>query len=88
MITFINPLTGTEMLVVDERAEEYLKAGYPLAFRRSNEEPGAEPEPIETVEPDAVPEPKTEPETKTAEPKKRTAAKKPVKKATTARKKK
>lgn len=87
MITFINPLTGTETLVVDERKEEYIKAGYKLAFMGSME-PDAEPEPIETVEPDAVPEPKTEPETKTAEPKKRTAAKKPVKKATTARKKK
>lgn len=85
MITFINPLTGTETLVVDERKEEYLKAGYKLAFGYF-EEPDAEPEPTKTTEPAAVPEPEKRPETKTAE--KKPATKKPVKKANTARKKK
>lgn len=31
MIKFINSLTGTEMLVADDRKEEYLAAGHKLA---------------------------------------------------------
>lgn len=31
MITFINSLTGTEMLVADDRKDEYLAAGHTLA---------------------------------------------------------
>ena len=31
MIKFINALTGTEMLVADNRKEEYLAAGHKLA---------------------------------------------------------
>lgn len=31
MIKFINALTGTEMLVADDRKEEYLAAGHKLA---------------------------------------------------------
>ena len=31
MIVFINALTGTEMLVADDRKEEYLAAGHKLA---------------------------------------------------------
>ena len=31
MVTFINSLTGTEMLVADDRKEEYLAAGHKLA---------------------------------------------------------
>lgn len=31
MIRFINSLTGTEMLVADERKEEYLRLGHILA---------------------------------------------------------
>lgn len=31
MIRFINPFTGTETLVADERKDEYLGAGYKLA---------------------------------------------------------
>lgn len=33
MIKFINALTGTEMLVADERRDEYLAAGHRLAVR-------------------------------------------------------
>lgn len=31
MVAFINSLTGTEMLVADDRKDEYLAAGYRLA---------------------------------------------------------
>lgn len=31
MVVFINSLTGTEMLVADDRKEEYLAAGHRLA---------------------------------------------------------
>ena len=31
MVKFINALTGTEMLVADDRKEEYLAAGHRLA---------------------------------------------------------
>ena len=31
MVVFINALTGTEMLVADDRKEEYLAAGHRLA---------------------------------------------------------
>ena len=31
MIKFINALTGTEMLVADDRKEEYIAAGHKLA---------------------------------------------------------
>lgn len=33
MIKFINSLTGTEMLVADDRKEEYLAAGHILAVK-------------------------------------------------------
>ena len=35
MIVFINSLTGTEMLVADDRQEEYLAAGHKLAVSDS-----------------------------------------------------
>lgn len=50
MIVFINSLTGTEMLVADDRKEEYLSAGYKLA--------GGAPE---TEKPETVKEPKKAP---------------------------
>ena len=31
MVAFINTLTGTDMLVADDRVEEYLAAGHKLA---------------------------------------------------------
>lgn len=42
MITFINSLTGTEMLVADDRKEEYLAAGHVLAAS-SAEKPESKP---------------------------------------------
>lgn len=42
MITFINSLTGTEMLVADDRKEEYLAAGHRLAADNADM-----PEPVE-----------------------------------------
>ena len=38
MVVFINSLTGTEMLVADNRKDEYLAAGYKLAADSSNTE--------------------------------------------------
>ena len=38
MIAFINSLTGTEMLVADDRKEEYLAAGHMLAAGASKAE--------------------------------------------------
>lgn len=35
MVVFINALTGTEMLVADDRKEEYLAAGHRLAVNDS-----------------------------------------------------
>lgn len=35
MIKFINALTGTEMLVADDRKDEYLAAGHKLAAKSS-----------------------------------------------------
>lgn len=35
MIVFINNITGTEMLVADDRKEEYLAAGHKLAVMPS-----------------------------------------------------
>ena len=47
MIVFINSLTGTEMLVADDRKEEYLAAGYKLAAGASiTEKAESVPEPI------------------------------------------
>ncbi len=42
MITFINSLTGTEMLVADDRKEEYLAAGHRLAVNNSDKAEKAE----------------------------------------------
>jgi hypothetical protein len=39
MVVFINPITGTETLVADERKDEYLGAGFQLAPVHSSEEP-------------------------------------------------
>lgn len=44
MVIFINPLTGTETLVTDERKDEYLGAGYKLASDSSEQKPVEEPE--------------------------------------------
>lgn len=38
MVLFINSLTGTEMLVADNRKEEYLAAGHRLAVNASDRE--------------------------------------------------
>ena len=43
MVVFINSLTGTEMLVADDRKEEYLAAGYKLAATPSEGTPAEEP---------------------------------------------
>lgn len=43
MVKFINPMTGTEMMVAESRVEEYKAAGYKLAA--DLEKP--EPEPVE-----------------------------------------
>lgn len=43
MIKFINALTGTEMLVADDRKEEYLAAGHRLAASFSVKAKKAEP---------------------------------------------
>ena len=58
MIIFINSLTGTEMLVADDRKEEYLAAGYKLAAGTSNAE-----------KPEAVEEPKKAPAKKSTKKK-------------------
>lgn len=42
MIAFINSLTGTEMLVADDRKDEYLAAGHRLAVSLTEK-----PEPVE-----------------------------------------
>lgn len=39
MVVFINPFTGTETLVADERKDEYLGAGYKLAPVYSSAKP-------------------------------------------------
>ena len=57
MVTFINSLTGTEMLVADDRKEEYLAAGYKLAASSKAEKP------------DTVDEPKKAPVKKTTKKK-------------------
>lgn len=46
MVVFINPITGTEMLVADSRADEYKAAGFKLAAEVGTKEPDKE----ETVE--------------------------------------
>ena len=56
MITFINSLTGTEMLVADDRKEEYLAAGHRLAASSAEK-------------PDTVKEPKKAPVKKTTKKK-------------------
>lgn len=43
MIVFINALTGTEMLVADDRKEEYLAAGHKLAAGTIEKAKKAEP---------------------------------------------
>lgn len=57
MTVFINSLTGTEMLVADDRKEEYLAAGHKLAASSKAEKP------------DAVEEPKKAPAKKTTKKK-------------------
>ena len=42
MIKFINSLTGTDMLVADDRKEEYLAAGHRLAVNDSDKTEKAE----------------------------------------------
>lgn len=61
MVVFINTLTGTEMLVADNRKDEYLAAGYKLAVNNS------ETEKAETV----TPEPKKTPAKKSTATKKK-----------------
>lgn len=46
MITLINPFTGTETMVTDERLDEYIGAGYKLASVPSEQKPI---EPVEEV---------------------------------------
>lgn len=62
MIAFINALTGTEMLVADDRKEEYLAAGHRLAAV-----PSAIAKKAEAVQP----EPKKAPAKKTTTSKKK-----------------
>ena len=62
MVVFINSLTGTEMLVADDRKDEYLAAGYKLAVNDS-----AEKEKAETV----VEKPKKAPAKKSTDTKKK-----------------
>ena len=51
MVKFINPLTGTETMVADERKDEYLGAGYKLAPEfpevKPIEKPVVEEKPVE-----------------------------------------
>ena len=56
MIKFINSLTGTEMLVADDRKDEYLAAGHVLAADFAEK-------------PDAVKEPKKAPAKKSTKKK-------------------
>ena len=49
MIRFINLSTGTEMLVADDRMEEYLAAGHRLAADNSADAEKAETVSTETV---------------------------------------
>lgn len=55
MVTFINPFTGTETMVADDRKDEYLGAGYTLApgyiVQEPIEEPVKEVKPVEKAEP-------------------------------------
>ena len=57
MISLINPFTGTETMVTDERLDEYIGAGYKLASVPSEQKPI---EPVKEVkeEPKKVEEPK------------------------------
>ena len=43
MFVFINYLTGTKMLVADERKDEYLRAGYMLANTSEEQKPAEAP---------------------------------------------
>lgn len=42
MVKFINKMTGTIMLVADERAEEYKAAGHKLAANAAQKKPAEE----------------------------------------------
>lgn len=44
MVKFINHLTGTEMFVADDRAEEYIGAGFKPASDTSNGQQTGKPE--------------------------------------------
>ena len=55
MIRFINPYTGTETQVADERKDEYLGAGFRLVPELSEQKPVEKAVPEETEE---KPEPK------------------------------
>lgn len=55
MIAFRDMLTGVELLVADDRKEEYLAAGYKLAAEPIENEPINPPEEPEEV-PEEIPE--------------------------------
>lgn len=57
MITLINPFTGTETMVTDERLDEYLGAGYKPVPASSEQKPIESVEEI-NEEPKKVEEPK------------------------------
>ncbi len=44
MVKFINHLTGTEMFVADDRADEYIRAGFKPASDTSNGQQTGKPE--------------------------------------------
>ena len=44
MVEFINKVTGTKMLVAEDRVEAYKAAGHKLAANAKREEPAKEPE--------------------------------------------
>lgn len=59
MIAFRDLLTGVELLVADDRKDEYLAAGYKLAAEPIENEPINPPEEPQEV-PEEIPEEKTE----------------------------
>ena len=70
MIAFINAMTGTEMLVADDRKDEYLAAGHKLAVSSSVNAKEAETVAEEPKEQPKKAAPKKAPVRKTATKKK------------------
>lgn len=71
MIRFVDSLTGVDLLVADDRKDEYLAAGYRLAAETIENEPINPPEEAKEVT--------EEPEEKIEEPEEKPKAKKSVK---------